>query len=476
MDKTAPLIRTKLHQPFTRPGLVSRPRLQEQIAQGLSGPLTLITAPAGFGKTTLVASCVAGCGMPIAWLSLDKDDNQAGRFLKYLVAALQEAEQTMGSEAAQLVMASQPAPAEAVLTSLINDLDTAAGEMALVLDDYQFISSQAVHDEVAFILEHCPKTFHLVIASRSDPPLGLARLRARGQMVELRAADLRFTASEAAEYLNEVMGLRLDAGSVALLEERTEGWIAGLQMAALSMRDRKDVIGFIEGFSGTNRYILDYLLEEVLAREPEEVRAFLLQTSILTRLTGSLCDAVTGTSGSQEVLEGLERRNLFVVSLDDDRRWYRYHHLFADLLQARLNQSGPDLAARLFSRAAKWCERDGLVAEAVGYALAAKDYTLAGDLVTKYWGSVANNGEIEAVWSWLAALPEDVVRKSAPLGVAYCWVLWLRGQVGLIEEHLVDAERAMGELVLPEGGSADEAIYAWLPVELATLRSFRSEE
>ncbi len=471
MQEADTLIRTKLRLPFTRPELVPRPRLQEQIAQGLRGPLTLITAPAGFGKTTLVASCIASCGLPVAWLSLDKNDNQAGRFLKYLVATLQEVDHTIGREAAQLVAAVQEVPPEAILTSLINDLDAAAGEVALVLDDYQFIDSQAVHKEVAFLLEHCPNTLHVVIATRSDPPLPLARLRARGQMVELRAADLRFTESEAAQFLNDVMGLRLDAGSVAVLQERTEGWIAGLQMAALSMRDREDVRGFIEGFSGTNRYILDYLLEEVLAREPEEVQTFLLQTSILTRLTGPLCEAVTGSSGGQEMLERLEGRNLFVVPLDDERRWYRYHHLFAELLKARLYQSGSDQVARLLSRAAEWCEGDGQVAEAVGYALAGRDFRRAADLIARYWHDTANKGEIETVWSWLEALPEDTVRDSALLGLAYCWVLWLKGQIGAIEAHLVDAENALSELVLAEGFSADDATDADLPAHLAVLRS-----
>jgi len=259
MQKADPLIHTKLHLPFTRAELVARPRLQGQITRGLRGPLTLITAPAGFGKTTLVASFVESCGMPAAWLSLDKNDNQEGRFLRYLVAALQEVDPKVGVEAAQLLASAQEASAEAVLTSLINDLDAAGGEIALVLDDYQSISSPAVHEAVAFLLEHCPKPLHVVIASRSDPPLPLTRLRARGQTVELRAADLRFTEPEAAQFLNGVMGLHLDARSVAALAERTEGWITGLQMAALSMRDRQDVLGFIEGFSGTNRYILDYL-------------------------------------------------------------------------------------------------------------------------------------------------------------------------------------------------------------------------
>ena len=360
MQKSDRLIRTKLHLPFTRPELVPRPRLQEQIAQGLRGPLTLITAPAGFGKTTLVASCVAACGLPVAWLSLDKDDNQPERFLSYLVAALQAADQAIGNEAAQLMAGIQQAPPEAVLTSLINDLDTTGREIVLVLDDYQFISSQAVHEEWLFCSSIAPKTFHLVIATRSDPPLPLARLRARGQTVELRAADLRFTEPEAAQFLNDVMGLRLDAGSVAVLEERTEGWIAGLQMAALSMRGREDVDGFIRAFAGTNRFIMDFMLEEVLAREPEEVQAFLLQTAILTRLyRPTVCDAVTGASGGQEMLERLERRNLFVVPLDDERRWYRYHHLFADLLQARLHQARPERIAPPAYRASDWWERDG---------------------------------------------------------------------------------------------------------------------
>jgi len=278
MPKPDLLLRTKFHLPSTRPNLVSRPRLQEQIRQGLRGPLTLVIAPAGFGKTTLVTSCIAACGMPVAWLSLEQNDNEPGRFLSYMLAALQEADNAIGCEAMQLMASPMQTPLQVVLTNLINDLDTASRELALVLDDYQFINNQAVHEQVAFLLEHCPRGFHLVIATRSDPPLPLARLRTRGQTVELRTADLSFTGLESAQFLNEVMGLRLDAESVAVLKNRTEGWIAGLQMAALSMRDREDVTGFIEGFSGTNRYILDYLLEEVLAGKSPEFQRFLLYT------------------------------------------------------------------------------------------------------------------------------------------------------------------------------------------------------
>lgn len=428
MQKTDPLIRTKLRPPFTRSELVPRPRLQEQIAQGLRGPLTLVIAPAGFGKTTLVASCIATCGMLVAWLSLDKDDNLAGRFLNYLLAALQEVDHTIGSEAAQLMAGMQQAPPEAVLTSLINDLDATGREIALVLDDYQFISSQDVHEQMAFLVDHCPGIFHLVIAARSDPPLPLARLRARGQTVELRAADLRFTAPEAAQFLNDVMGLRLDAGSIAVLEERTEGWIAGLQLAALSMRDREDVRGFIEGFSGTNRFILDYLLEEVLAREPEDVQAFLLQTAILTRLTGSLCDAVIGTSGGQEMLETLEKRNLFVVPLDHDRRWYRYHHLFADLLQARLYQSEPDRVARLFSRAVVWCEQKEQITEAVDYALAAHEIDRAADLIERY-GPARWLENDPSVMQMADNLPLESLLARPKIGFYQALLLIFRGQI-----------------------------------------------
>lgn len=466
------LIRTKLRLPLTRPGLVARPRLQARIAEGLRGPLTLITAPAGFGKTTLVASCVAGCGMPVAWLSLDRDDNQAGRFLRYLVAALREADPAIGSEAAQLTTAAFQAPPEAILTSLVNDLDAANGETALVLDDYQFIGSPVVHAQVAFLLDHCPQTFHLVIATRSDPPLPLARLRARAQTVELRAVDLSFTRLEAAQFLNDSMGLGLDADAVALLAERTEGWIAGLQMAALSMRGRDDADSFIRAFAGTNRFIMDFMLEEVLAREPEEVQTFLLQTAILTRLTGALCDAVTGAVGAQVMLEGLERRNLFVVPLDDERRWYRYHHLFADLLQTRLqHQAGPERVAELRSRAAEWCEQNGQVADAVRYALAAPDYRRASGLIEQYWHVAANTGEIETAWSWLNALPEDEIKRNVSLALARCWLLWLRGQVGAIAPRLADMEHALNAWAAAAGVGPDDVTYADWFVQYTLLQS-----
>jgi LuxR family maltose regulon positive regulatory protein len=469
MQKTDRLIRTKLRLPFIRPGLVSRPKLQEQIAQGMRGPLTLVIAPAGFGKTTLVASCIISCAMPAAWLSLDQHDNQGGSFLSYLVAALHEADSAIGGEAVQFLKDPGPTPTEAILISLINDLDTSSRETALVLDDYQFIHSQAVHEAVAFLLEHSPTTFHLVIATRSDPALPLARLRARGQIVELRLADLRFTEIEAAQFLNEVMGLHLSSRSIEALEDRTEGWIAGLQMAALSMRGRNDVDGFIQAFQGTNRYILDFLVEEVLARETVDVQTFLLQTSVLNRLSGSICDALTGSSDGHLMLEKLEKSNLFLLPLDDTCCWYRYHHLFADLLQNRLHQTEPGQIPQLLLRAADWCDRNGQMNEAVRYALSSNDYDKAAALIEKYWGVLANEGEIETVWSWLAALPKDMVKNSAPLGIATCWMLWLDGKISSIEPHLVDAETAFTRS--KDADQLNKREDAWLLVLIATLHS-----
>lgn len=461
---TDTLLQTKLHIPRLRPSLVPRPRLVQRLNAGPGGKLILISAPAGSGKTTLIASSVADTTALVAWVSLDKDDNRVGRFLAYLIAACQKVANGIGDEAVRLLAASPQTPAGVVLTSLINDLDAAGEEIVLVLDDYHVISSQAVHEALAFLLEHSPAAFHLVITTRSDPALPLARLRARGQMVELRAADLRFTEDEAALFLNDVMGLHLDAATVAALAKRTEGWIVGLQMAALSMRDREDVGGFIQGFSGANRYILDYLLEEVLGREPEAVQTFLLQTAVLTQLSGPLCDAVTGATNGQEMLEQLERRNLFVVPLDDDRRWYRYHHLFADLLQARLQQIEPELAARLRARAASWCEANGRLNEAIAYALSAQDFAGAASLIEKIWGETISRGEVETVAAWLQALPVDVVRSSARLGVAHCWLLWFQGRIDLVEATLMAAELALNA----NSGPVD----AELPAQLAALRAF----
>jgi ATP/maltotriose-dependent transcriptional regulator MalT len=449
MEKPDPFLRTKLHLPFIRKNLVPRLRLREQIRQGLSGPLTLVIAPAGFGKTTLVASCLASCGMAVAWLSLDKDDNQPGRFLNYLIATLQTSDARVGKDAAKLLAVDHQVSPEAVLTSLINDLDAANAEIVLALDDYQFMSSTAVHEQVSFLLEHCPNTFHLMIATRSDPPLPLGRFRARGQMLELRAADLRFTESEADQFLNDVMGLDLDTGSVAMLEERTEGWIVGLQMAALSMRDRKDGLEFIQGFSGTNRYILDYLLEEVLGGQSPEVQYFLLCTSVLERLTAPLCDALLErevnargedqashseqllVSPSASILEYLERANIFVLPVDDERRWYRYHHLFRDLLRARLAHSPYRQYQKLLhARASIWYETYDFPEEAIHHALAAEDYLAAARLIEGIAENAWLNGQYANLLAWISALPQTLVRSRPWLCI---WNAWVYTQLGILE-------------------------------------------
>ena len=482
-SSASPLIRTKLRLPFTRPSLVERPRLSERLAQGLHGPLTLIVAPAGFGKTTLAVAAAASSGMHLCWLSLDSGDNQSDRFLHYLIAALQEADPSIGREAIQLLDATPPASQEAILTSLVNSLDSrpaTAGEILLVLDDYQSLSHPAAHSAASFLLDHLPASLHLLIASRSDPLLPLARLRARGQVVELRAADLRFTVSEATQFLNEVMGLSLDAASVAKLEERTEGWIAGLQLAALSMRDREDKSAFIESFSGTQRFILDYLLEEVLSSQPQEVQRFLLHTSILERLTAPLCDRlmergigdrgkgeeryypltptpISPALNSQSILEYLTRSNLFLTPLDDEGIWYRYHPLFADLLQARLGQLYPDLEEDLHAQAAGWLERQGMAVEAINHSLAAGMHDRAARLVEENTNRLLARGELAALMRWIDALPTGLRQTSPWLCVQQAYALAFAGRVADAEALLAQAEAASNRM---EDRGLDGAIAA----------------
>ena len=366
---STPILATKLYIPPPRPKVVLRPRLIERLNEGLHRKLTLISAPAGFGKTTLVSAWVAGCDRPVAWLSLDEGDSDPARFLSYLIAALQTIAANVGEGLLAMLQSPQPPPPETILTALLNEIAAIPEPFVLVLDDYHAVDARAVDEALAFLLEHLPPQMHLVIATREDPQLPLARLRARGQLTELRATDLRFTPSEAAGFLNQVMGLNLSAEDIAALETRTEGWIAGLQLAALSMQGHQDAAGFIQSFTGSHHFVLDYLMEEVLQQQSESVQTFLLRTSILDRLCGPLCDAVLldPSASGQETLEYLERANLFIVPLDNERRWYRYHHLFADLLRQRLQQStvspGGDegrLIDELHRRASIWYEDNGL--------------------------------------------------------------------------------------------------------------------
>jgi LuxR family transcriptional regulator, maltose regulon positive regulatory protein len=401
-----PLLETKLHVPRRRGGLVARPRLVERLGVG-EPALRLVSAPAGFGKTTLLAqwlATVSAGGRRVAWLSLDKSDNDPVVFWTYVVAALQRAAPGVGGPALTLLQAPQP-PMEAVLATLLNELSASSDEVVLVLDDYHLIDAREVQDAMAFWVEHLPPQLQLVIAGRADPALPLARLRGRGQLLELRAAELRFTAQEAAAYLNEAMGLALTAGDVAALEGRTEGWIAALQLAALSLQGRDDVAGFIAGFAGDDRYIVDYLAEEVLARQPEQVQRFLLQTSVLDRLCGPLCDAVTGQDDAKAMLAALERGNLFLVPLDDRRGWYRYHQLFADVLRARLLDEQPDQVPALHARASAWYEQHGQPSAAIRHALAAGEVERAADLVELAIPALRRHRQEATLRGWLDAIP-----------------------------------------------------------------------
>src|SRR6266704_189711 len=366
---STPILATKLYIPRLRPNVVSRPRLIERLNEGLHRKLTLIAAPAGFGKTTLISAWVAGCDRQVAWLSLDKGESDPTLFLTYLVAALRTIAPDIGVGVLGALQSPQPPPTESILTALLNEITAIPHNFVLVLDDYHVIEAKPVDQALTYLVEHQPPQMHLVIATREDPQLPLARLRARGQLTELRAADLRFTPSEAAGFLNQGMGLNLSAEDITALETRTEGWIAGLQLAALSMQGQQDSASFITSFTGSHHFVLDYLVEEVLGQQPESIQTFLLRTSILDRLCGPLCDAVllTPSGTGRATLEDLERANLFLAPLDNERRWYRYHHLFADLLRQRLHQStasspgdAESQVNALHIRASVWYEDHGL--------------------------------------------------------------------------------------------------------------------
>jgi ATP/maltotriose-dependent transcriptional regulator MalT len=462
------LLETKLYVPRSRRGLVLRPRLSERLDRGTASKLVLVSAPAGFGKTTLLTEWLAARPAALAdepwaaWLSLDRGDNDPASFWAYVIAALRTVASGVGESALSLLDAPQPPPIETVLTTLLNDLSAAAGEIVLVLDDYHVIDAGDVQDGMAFLLDHLPPWLHVVIASRADPALPLARMRARGELTEIRAAELRFTADEAAAYLNETMGLQLTARDIAALEGRTEGWIAALQLAALSMQGRDDVTTFIAGFAGDDRYVVDYLAEEVLARQTDRVQTFLLQTSILGRLSGPLCDAVTGQDGGKGMLEALDRGNLFLVSLDDRRRWYRYHHLFADVLQARLLDEQPGQVPGLHRRASEWYEQNGELSEAIRHALAAEDFERAAGLVELASPAMRRTRQEAKLRGWLEVLPDEVVRARPVLSVNFAGVLLMGGELEGVEGRLRDAERwlepATGDRKEPHDPSAEMVV------------------
>jgi LuxR family maltose regulon positive regulatory protein len=457
-----PLLKTKLYLPPLRPGLVSRPRLVERLEEGLraGSRLSLISAPAGFGKTTLLVEWVRRAGahrdapLPVAWLSLDEGDNDPARFLAYLVAAIRTVAPDTRWASQDGVDTSGPTALEPALTPLINGMAELRPGLILVFDDYHLIESQEIHDGVAFLLEHLPPQGHLVIATRADPPLPLARLRARGQLTELRYGELRFQPQEVTAFLNETMRLDLAPAEVQALEARTEGWIVGLQLAALSLRGRADVRDFIAAFSSSHHYVLEYLTEETLGRLPEGLGRFLLQTSILDRLCGSLCDAVTGGRDSGEVLARIYRDNLFLVPLDDDHLWYRYHPLFGDLLLKRLmKEATPEEVAELRRRASQWHEEQGWLDEAVGYALQAQDFERAVRLVEGAASAGLLESRLSTLLRWLEAVPEETLLMRPRLRIYQAWALVINEQLDRAAQTLRDSSEALTSL--PRSAESD---------------------
>ena len=471
-----PILATKLYIPPPRPKVILRSHLIEQLNGAIHRKLILISAPAGFGKTTLVSEWIAVCQRPVAWISLDEEDNDLVRFLAYLIAALQTIAANIGDRVLSVLQSPQPPPVETMLTTLLNEITTIPDNFVLVLDDYHMIEAQPIDNALTFLLMHLPPKMHLVITTREDPQLPLARLRARGQLTELRATDLRFTYSEAAGFLNLLMGLQLTEEDIAALETRTEGWIAGLQLAALALQGtittqgRPVVAGFIKSFTGSHHFIMDYLIEEVLRQQPASIQTFLLRTSILDRLCGPLCDVVLfdesasgqSTSG-QETLEYLEHANLFIVPLDNERSWYRYHHLFTDLLRQRLylsNASSTEIDVNrineLHSRASRWYEEHGFDLEAFHHAAAANDVDRAERLIDGKGIPLHFSGAVSTILDWLGSLPKTVLDARPKLWYRYASLLLISGQSACVEEKLQAVETALQASETVEKMSSDE--------------------
>jgi LuxR family transcriptional regulator, maltose regulon positive regulatory protein len=491
------LLATKLNVPGLRPDLVPRPRLARRLDEGGGHGLVLACAPAGYGKTVLLAEWVRRVRYPVAWLSLDAGDNDPARFWRHAAAALDRVRPGIGERMGPLLGPPAPRSFEPLVTALINEV---AGEpdadeaLLLVLDDYHVISSQLVHEPLGFLLEHRPPGLQLALTSRSDPPLALARLRARGQLTELRAGELRFTPPEAAALLEQVAAgpggarpgaplLQVPEAVAAALAARTEGWAAGLQLAGLSLRGQDDVDGFVAAFTGSHRYVLDYLAEEVLEHQGEQVRTFLLETSVLERLSGPLCDAVTGRPGSQALLEEAERAGLFVVPLDEVRGWWRYHHLFADLLRARLRQEKPDRAAQLHRNAAAWYAEHGLADDAIRHAVAAGEMTWAARLIERHFDAAHSlHGEAATVQRWLTPLPADLVRSRPRLLLAQAVPAATGGRLEAAEQLVDAAERAYSDQGADAGDEPFEptigpagSLLVNVPATIALVRGYLAQ-
>ncbi|MBE7434581.1 MAG: helix-turn-helix transcriptional regulator [Anaerolineales bacterium] len=474
----ASVLATKFFIPLLPPKVVARSRLVKQLSDGLTTghKLTLISAPAGFGKSTLVSEWIVNCGQQAAWLSLDENDNDPVRFLIYVISALQKISPNLGAGLLDALQSPQSPPIETVSTALLNEITILSNNFILVLDDYHLTDSKSVDDALTFLIDNLPPQMHLVITTREDPALPTPRLRARNQLTEIRASDLRFTPSEAVEFLNQVMGLNLTEEEVAALDKRTEGWIAGLQLAALSMKGQQDVHGFIQAFAGDHRYIVDYLVEEVLRRQPEPVRNFLLQTSILERLNGPLCDAVTIQPGSKSKLEQLQRGNLFLIPLDDKREWYRYHHLFADVLRMHLTTEQPEQVSTLHRRASEWCEKNNLTTEAIHHALVGADFERAAGLIELTAPVMRMNRQEAMLLSWMKSLPEEIFQYRPMLSIEYVGALLSNGKIEGVEVLLQNAERWL-DTMKEEHGQASEMVivredgFVQLPGAIAMYRA-----
>ena len=468
------LLETKLYVPRSRTELVPRPRLVEALRHGAANKLTVVVAPAGFGKTTLLTGWLADtpdAAQSAAWVSLDAGDNEPALFWAYVISALQRVHPAAGKQALAQLRSPKPPQRGAILNTLINEISALDSDFTLILDDYHVIESDAIHGAMTFLLDLLPRRMRVVIASRADPPVALSRLRARGEVTELRVADLRFSLDEASAFLSRVMALDISASDTATLEKRTEGWIAGLKLAALSLKTRDDVHGFVESFSGHNRYIADYLVEEVLQSEGEAVRRFLLATSVLDRLNGKVCDAVTGGHDSQTMLEDLERRNLFIVALDDRREWFRYHHLFAEVLQKQAVAKDPGAAREAHRRASIWYELHGSIADAIRHALAAEDLERAAGFLERAWPEKDRSYESAGWLARVRTLPDEIVRRRPVLSMGYAWALLNSGELEAAEPRLQDVERWLEAI---ENGNKESEHSAAMVVDddqrLATLR------
>lgn len=463
------LLTTKLYIPPARPGMVLRPRLMERLGTALGCSLVLISAPAGFGKTTLVSEWLRQSKDKIrtAWVSLDDGDNDPVRFWDYFIASLKTLQPSTGENALSLLHSAEAYSAESILTALINDLADVQDDFAVVLDDYHLIKSEPIHASITFLLEHLPAKMHIVIATRADPSLPLSRFRGRGALLEIDADDLRFNQDETGDLLKKLQDLDLTAEDISALNAKTEGWAVGLKMAALSMREQKDVKKFLTSFSGSERYITDYLVEEVLQRQSEEVRDFLLKTSVLERMTAPLCDALTGNSGSQKMLAKLEQVNLFLIPLDGSRQWYRYHHLFAELLRQQLEtMEGAGEVSRLHLRASQWYEDNNFVDDAVHHALAAKDWQRSMRLISNLADNLVKRGEMLTLLNWLQTVPEEALRTNLNLYRQYSHALVQTGRLEAAEVALSHLEKT---------NQADASLQGEIAAEQA-FQAFRRQD